>query len=100
MTAPLYDIKAKFSEYVTMAENGEVVEITKHGTTTAVIISLKLFNEMNDEYQEKHRPSFVHQIKKWRIKNKDILDNEFADILEKQHQEDRKEFDERSNPWL
>lgn len=100
MTAPLYDIKAKFSEYVTMAENGEVVEITKHGTTTAVIISLKMFNEMNDEYQEKHRPSFVDQIKKWRIENKDILDNEFADIMEKLHEEDRKELDERSNPWL
>ena len=27
MTAPLFDIKAKFSEYVTMAENGDVVEI-------------------------------------------------------------------------
>lgn len=100
MTAPLYDIKAKFSEYVTMAENGEVVEITKHGTTTAVIISLKMFNELNDEYQELHKPSFVEQVRKWRLKNKDILDNDFADILEKQHQEDRKEFDERSNPWL
>ena len=27
MTAPLYDVKARLSEYVTMAENGEVVEI-------------------------------------------------------------------------
>lgn len=100
MTAPLYDVKAKFSEYVTMAENGEVVEITKHGTTTAVIISLKMFNEMNDDYQELHKPGFVEQVKKWRLKNKDILDNEFADTLERLHQEDRKEFDERSNPWL
>ncbi|MCQ2597820.1 MAG: type II toxin-antitoxin system prevent-host-death family antitoxin, partial [Treponema sp.] len=63
MTAPLYDIKARFSEYVTMAENGEVVEITKHGTTTAVIISLKMFNELNDEYQEMHRPSFVDEVR-------------------------------------
>lgn len=100
MTAPLYDIKARFSEYVTMAENGEVVEITKHGTTTAVIISLKMFNELNDEYQEMHKPSFVDEVRKWRLKNKDILDNEFADILEKQHQEDRKEFDDRSDSWL
>ena len=26
MTAPLFDIKAKFSEYVTFAENGNVIE--------------------------------------------------------------------------
>ena len=40
MTAPLFDIKAKFSEYVTFAENGNVIEITKHGKTSAVIIGI------------------------------------------------------------
>lgn len=41
MTAPLYDVKARLSEYITYAENGEIVEITKHGTVSAVIISKK-----------------------------------------------------------
>ncbi|MBR5926958.1 MAG: type II toxin-antitoxin system prevent-host-death family antitoxin, partial [Spirochaetia bacterium] len=41
MTVPLFDVKAKLSEYVTLAEQGEVVEITKHGKTSAVIVSLK-----------------------------------------------------------
>ena len=72
MTAPLYDIKAKFSEYVSKAENGEVVEITKHGTTTAVIISLKMYNELNTEYQNFNKPGFVDLIKKWRNKYPDI----------------------------
>lgn len=99
MTAPLYDIKARFSEYVTMAENGEVVEITKHGTTTSVIISIKMFNELNDEYQELHKPSFIDLIKKWRAENKDILDDEYANILEEIRKEDRTQFDNRGNPW-
>ena len=45
MTAPLYDVKARLSEYITYAENGEIVEITKHGTVSAVIISKKDFDE-------------------------------------------------------
>ena len=100
MTAPLYDIKAKFSEYVSKAENGEVVEITKHGTTTAVIISLKMYNELNTEYQNFNKPGFVDLIKKWRNKYQDILDNDFSDILENQHEKERKETDTRGNPWL
>ena len=31
MTVPLFDVKAKLCEYVTLAENGDVIEITKHG---------------------------------------------------------------------
>ena len=46
MTAPLFDIKAKLSEYVTIAENGEVIEITKHGKTSAVIIGIDEYNQL------------------------------------------------------
>ena len=50
MIASLYDIKAKFSEYVSLAEKGEVVEITKHGIATSVTINMKLYNQLKDEY--------------------------------------------------
>ena len=46
MTVPLFDVKAKLSEYVTLAEQGEVVEITKYGKTSAVIVSLKEYEEL------------------------------------------------------
>ena len=39
MTAPLFDVKARFSEYVAMAENGEIVAVTKHGKTSVLLIS-------------------------------------------------------------
>ena len=55
MTAPLFDIKAKLSEYVTIAENGEVIEITKHGKTSAVIIGIDEYNQLRKNY----RPSFI-----------------------------------------
>ena len=65
MIASLYDIKAKFSEYVSLAEKGEVVEITKHGIATSVIINMKLYNQLKDEYEENHLPSFTEMIGKW-----------------------------------
>lgn len=62
MTSPLFDIKAKFSEYVTIAEKGETVEITKHGKTTAVIIGINEYNLLTKNY----KPSFIEQVNKWR----------------------------------
>lgn len=64
MTAALFDVKAKFSEYVTIAEKGEVVEITKHGRTSAVIISVDEYNRLKKEY----KPSFIDQVNKWKRK--------------------------------
>lgn len=64
MTAALFDVKAKFSEYVTIAEKGEVVEITKHGRTSAVIISVDEYNRLKREY----KPSFIDQVNKWKRK--------------------------------
>ena len=103
MTAPLYDIKAKFSEYVTMAEQGEVVEITKHGVATSVIISIKLYNQMKEEYEELHLPSFMDCVRKWRAECGDLLDDEYCNTLdrlrEEQRQEDMKNFFSGENPW-
>lgn len=106
MTAPLYDIKAKFSEYVTMAEQGEVVEITKHGVATSVIISIKLYNQMKEEYEELHRSSFMDCVRKWRAEcggltqeEADEYCNTLDRLREEQRKEDMKNFFSGVNPW-
>ena len=73
MTAPLFDIKSKFSEYVTLAENGEVVEITKHGKTTAVILGLKEYSELKKNY----RPSFIDKVNEWKHKTGGLTQTEY-----------------------
>lgn len=102
MTAPLYDIKAKFSEYVSLAEKGEVVEITKHGTATSVIISMNLYNQLKDEYEQNHRPGFMEMVEKWR-KECGILQQdeaeEYCKVLERLRQEDNQIDETGLNPW-
>ena len=73
MTAPLFDIKSKFSEYVTLAENGDVVEITKHGKTTAVIIGLNEYSELKKNY----RPSFIGKVNEWKYKTGGLTQTEY-----------------------
>ncbi len=76
MTTPLFDAKAHFSEYVIMAENGETVEITKHGKTTAVIIGLKEYEELKQNY----RPSFVDKVNEWKRKTGGLTQDEYDDF--------------------
>lgn len=45
MTAPLYEVKSKFSEFVNMVQDGETLCITRHGKVVAVMIS-------SDEYEQ------------------------------------------------
>lgn len=99
MTAPLYDVKARLSEYVTIAENGDAVEITKHGVPTAVIISIKQYADLKEEYYNNHRPSFLESLKKWRAEYAPYMDDEYANTLEKLVQEDKKFIDNGVNPW-
>lgn len=73
MTTPLFDAKAHFSEYVILAENGDTVEITKHGKTTAVIIGLKEYNELKQNY----RPSFIDKINEWKRKTGGLTQEEY-----------------------
>lgn len=73
MTTPLFDAKAHFSEYVIMAENGDTVEITKHGKTTAVIIGLKEYEELKQNY----RPSFVDKVNEWKRKTGGLTQDEY-----------------------
>ena len=76
MTAPLFDIKAKFSEYVTMAENGDVVEITKYGKTTAVIISIKEYEQLKENY----RHSFINKLNEWKRKTDGLTAEEYIEF--------------------
>ena len=64
MTTPLFNVKARFSEYVTLAEKGDVIEITKHGKTTAVIIGIKEYSDLKNNY----RPSFIDKLNEWKRK--------------------------------
>ena len=67
MTVPLFDVKAKLSEYVTLAEQGEVVKITKYGKTSAVIVSLK-------EYEELKKNQYGQYLK-------DVIDGKYLDVV-------------------
>jgi len=102
MTAALYDVKAHLSEYITYAENGEVVEITKHGVATTVLISLKMFQEMQSEYQQRNKPSFIEAVAKWRQETGGLSQeeaDEYINSLEKFRKEESN-YKERENPWL
>ena len=76
MTAPLFDIKARLSEYVTYAEQGEVVEITKYGKTSTVIISIEEYNRLKENY----RPSFVEKLNEWKRRTGGLTEEESADF--------------------
>lgn len=76
MTVPLFDVKAKLSEYVTMAENGEVIEITKYGKTSAVIVSLKEYEQLKKNW----RPSFVEQLNNWKKKTGGLTAKEYSEF--------------------
>ncbi|MBR3671598.1 MAG: type II toxin-antitoxin system prevent-host-death family antitoxin [Spirochaetia bacterium] len=76
MTVPLFDVKAKLSEYVTMAENGEVIEITKYGKTSTVIISLKEYEELKKNWH----PSFIEQLNNWKENTGGLTQKEYAEF--------------------
>ena len=76
MTVPLFDVKAKLSEYVTLAENGDVIEITKHGKASAVIISFNEYQKMAGNY----RPSFIDNLNKWHRRTGGLTQEEYDDF--------------------
>ncbi|MBO7637779.1 MAG: type II toxin-antitoxin system prevent-host-death family antitoxin [Treponema sp.] len=76
MTTPLFDVKANLSEYVVMAEKGDVIEITKHGKTTAVIISQKEYKELKQNY----RPSFIEKLKEWKDSTGGLTQEEYDEF--------------------
>ena len=94
MTAPLFDIKAKLSEYVTIAENGEVIEITKHGKTSAVIIGIDEYNQLKKNY----RPSIIEQVNTWKQKT-GIFDQSDYEAFEKALKRNKEIYSEENIFW-
>lgn len=94
MTAPLFDIKTKLSEYVTIAENGEVIEITKHGKTSAVIIGIDEYNQLKKNY----RPSFIEQVNKWKQKTGGLEQSDYEDF-EKALKRNKEIYSEENIFW-
>lgn len=102
MKTPLYEVKARLSEFVTKAENGEVVEITKHGSTTAVILSIEKYNRLNEEHKSRNKPTFIDSIRKWRQETGGLSQEEaeeFCSLLEQQRPEKTKPVRREVNPW-
>ena len=79
MTVPLFDVKAKFCEYVTRAENGDVIEITKHGRSAVVIISSAEYEKLNEGYH----PSFIDNLNRWRRKTGGLTEDEYNSFEQK-----------------
>ena len=73
MTVPLFDVKAKLCEYVTLAENGDVIEITKHGKAAAVIISSAEYEKLNAGYH----PSFIDNLNRWHRETGGLTEDEY-----------------------
>lgn len=98
MTAPLYDVKNKFSEYVSLAQNGQVIEVQKYGKPAVVIL------DAEEYYKSKSQKSnTLGSISDWRQKWEKVLAEEgdagmdvFWDSLSK----GRKTRSTRQNPFL
>ncbi len=102
MKTPLYEVKARLSEYVTKAENGETVEITKHGSTTAVLISFERYNKLCEEFERRNKPVFIDSIRKWRQETGGLSQEEaeeFCSLLEHQRNEKAKPERREASSW-
>lgn len=85
-----------------MAEDGEVIEVTKHGVPTVVIVSRRAWDEANEDYTRRHRPSFMESLRKWREETGGLTQEdaeEFCDLLERLHEEEKNEVWPEKNPW-
>lgn len=59
MTAPLFEVKSKFSEFVGIVEKGDTLFVTKHGKIVAVMQSYNEYNQKNS------RKSFMESYTEW-----------------------------------
>ena len=73
MQEQLFKIKNELSEYVKQAEKGNVVEITKYGRTSAVIIGIDQYNELNTSGTNTFRKLF----NEWKNESELPQSNEF-----------------------
>lgn len=66
MQAPLFEVKNKLSDFINQTQNGDVVEVTKHGESAAVILSIDSYRTLT-----KNNVSFNSLYTAWK--------NEFSD---------------------
>ncbi len=69
----IYEARNNFSSLVKMAEEGEVVELTRYDKPVAVIISYKDFNKPKEE-------GLLDWLAKWRKEHEGELDDFGFDI--------------------
>lgn len=76
MTAvPIYDVKNRLPYFIHLAENGETIQITRHGKPVARIISEK---EVEQE-QKTEGQIFMEKLLEWRERASDWLTDEAID---------------------
>ena len=71
MTAvPIFDVKNRLPYFIHLAENGETIQITRHGKPVARIISEK---EVEQEHKTESQV-FMEKLMEWRKRASDWLD--------------------------
>ncbi len=65
----IYNARNNLSNFVRIAESGEVVELTRYDKPVAVIISYA-------DYEEKSQKNDISWLSKWREEYKDVLNDE------------------------
>ena len=96
MTAALYEVKNKLSEYVKIAEEGEPVEICKHGQPSVVMVSIRDYNSPKAPPESIFDKFHNRWLAKWGGELDDDDFNEVWKVIER----DRKRIDpERPNPF-
>lgn len=73
MQEQLFKIKNELSEYVKQAEKGNVVEITKYGRTSAVIIGIDQYNELNTSGTNNFKKLYTE----WKNETEGVVFTEF-----------------------
>ena len=94
MNAALYDVKNKLSEYVKIAEEGEPVEITKHGQPSVIMVRIQDYSPVNTIPPSR----FMQVHKKW-LNSRRTKEN-FEDVWDYLERERKIIDSEKPNPWL
>ena len=94
MTAPLFDVKNKLSEYVLIAQNQEAVEISKHGKPAAFLVNPDEYNNFVRQKSSAFFSSFEKWITEFPATEENALSKDDGlDVLHK------KKFIGRENPF-
>lgn len=83
MKEALFKVKSSLSDYVNQAELGNVIEITRHGKTAAVLIGMQEYKELLGSGGD----GFMFRYEKWReqgnLCQEEIKGQEFENLRSK-----------------